>query len=118
MGNRFARDLGKGVAVAVLFDFFRYSEFDGCRFVIYLSGRGTAVDGQDNGVGLQHPPSSLSEPPGAFPMQVAYCNLAMVTITAIYYGWRHYNETLLKQRQRLLRERVTYMLWTMASQVT
>jgi hypothetical protein len=51
-------------------------------------------------------------------MQVAYCNLAMVTITAIYYGWRHYSESLLQQHQRKLRERVTYMLWVMAGEVT
>jgi hypothetical protein len=50
-------------------------------------------------------------------MQVAYCNLAVVTITAIYYAWRHYNEALVKQRERRLRERVTYMLWTMANEV-
>jgi len=48
-------------------------------------------------------------------MQVAYCNLAVVTITAIYYGWRHYTETVVQQRERRLRERVAYMLWVMAT---
>ncbi len=48
-------------------------------------------------------------------MQVAYCNLAVVTITAIYYAWRRYAQTL-QQSQRVLRERVTYMLWVMANE--
>lgn len=50
-------------------------------------------------------------------MQVAYCNLAVVSIAAIFYGWRNYSHVYLN-RQRILRERVTYMLWVMANQIS
>lgn len=49
-------------------------------------------------------------------MQVAYCNLAVLTVTAIFYAWRNYTSVEL-HRQRVLRERVAYMLWVMAHEV-
>jgi hypothetical protein len=50
-------------------------------------------------------------------MQVAYCNLGVVTITALYYIWRNYSFHLWQRRQRRLRERVTYMLWVAANEI-
>lgn len=43
-----------------------------------------------------------------------YCTILL--ITAIYYGWKGYRQSMLK-RKRLERERVTYMLWVMANEV-
>jgi hypothetical protein len=44
------------------------------------------------------------------------CNLAALTVACIYYSWRSYIDKLIR-RERMLRERVTYMLWVMANQV-
>lgn len=49
-------------------------------------------------------------------MQIAYCNLAVVTVTAIFYAWRNYHSAE-ERKQRVLRERVAYMLWVMAHEV-
>jgi hypothetical protein len=43
-------------------------------------------------------------------------NVAAVAVTALYYLWRSHYQTR-RQRERLLRERVTYMLWVMAGRV-
>jgi len=41
------------------------------------------------------------------------CNVACVTIAALYYAWR---DVYINRRRRvLLRERVSYMLWVAAS---
>jgi hypothetical protein len=40
-------------------------------------------------------------------------NVAALTVVCIYYMWRVYRFTM-EQRERILRDRVTYMLWTMA----
>jgi len=47
-------------------------------------------------------------------MEIVCWNLTALTIAAIYYGWR---DGIVRrgQREKLLRERVTYMLW-MATQ--
>jgi len=39
-------------------------------------------------------------------------NVTVLTVVCIYYMWRVYRFTL-QQRERVLRERVTYLLWTM-----
>jgi hypothetical protein len=48
-------------------------------------------------------------------MQVMYCNVAALCIAALYYAWRD-KVALPAQRQKALRERVTYMLWCAANQ--
>jgi hypothetical protein len=46
-------------------------------------------------------------------MQLLSFQLATFAVAALYYVWRaHYQVRL--RRHRLLRERVTYMLWVMA----
>ena len=47
-------------------------------------------------------------------MQAIYCNLCALAVAAIFYGWREYH-TRNDGRERVLRERVTYMLWVMAN---
>lgn len=47
---------------------------------------------------------------------VAFCHPAFSVVT-LYYIWHIYRQTWL-QRERVLRERVTYMLWVMANRVT
>src|SRR5262245_48502486 len=49
-------------------------------------------------------------------VQAICCHLAALTVACIYYSWRAYANAL-RERQRTLRERVTYMLWVAASQV-
>ena len=46
-------------------------------------------------------------------MHMLSCNLAALAVAGIFYAWRAYNGTHLRQ-ERTLRERVTYMLWVMA----
>jgi len=45
-------------------------------------------------------------------MQVLPCCAAAMAVAIIFYGWRAW----WRVRMRLLRERVTYMLWIMARQ--
>jgi hypothetical protein len=47
-------------------------------------------------------------------MQAVYCNLCALAVAAIYYGWREYKSRH-DRRERVLRERVTYMLWVIAN---
>jgi hypothetical protein len=47
-------------------------------------------------------------------MQTVYCGLCALAVAVLYYGWREY-QTRQTGRQRQLRERVTYMLWVMAT---
>jgi len=49
-------------------------------------------------------------------MQPFSSTFTTLTVTAIYYVWRAYNE--IRSRQEFtLRERVSYMLWVMATQI-
>jgi hypothetical protein len=45
------------------------------------------------------------------------CGSAALTVAGIFYTWRTYHE-LLVRKQRILRERVTYLLWVAAQGVT
>jgi hypothetical protein len=49
-------------------------------------------------------------------MPVLAYNLAALTIAALYYTWRDGYCAYLR-RERVLRERVTYLLWTAAQHV-
>jgi hypothetical protein len=46
-------------------------------------------------------------------MQPIWSNLAVVTVTAIFYVWRAHAQLCFRRDQRL-RERVAYMLWVAA----
>lgn len=46
-------------------------------------------------------------------MPTIYCSLAALTVAGLFYYWRGYMHHLL-HRERILRERVAYMLWVMA----
>ncbi len=50
-------------------------------------------------------------------MHTIYCNVAALMVAGLYYTWRTYFEKQAR-RERSLRERVTYMLWVMANQVS
>ena len=41
------------------------------------------------------------------------CNVAALAVAALFYVWRAHFQVRVR-RQRVLRERVTYMLWVMA----
>jgi hypothetical protein len=48
-------------------------------------------------------------------MQPIVANVAALAVAALYYLWRsHYHLRL--RRENLLRQRVAYMLWTIADQ--
>ncbi len=49
-------------------------------------------------------------------MQPLYSTLTAVAVTSIYVLWHRYTDTRVR-RERTIQERVTYMLWTMASQM-
>lgn len=51
---------------------------------------------------------------GFLTMPNVICSLAALAVASVFYGYRAYFEHL-KIRQRLLRERVAYMLWVMAT---
>ncbi len=46
-------------------------------------------------------------------MNPIVCQLATVAIAALYCTWRMHHRGLLR-KERLMRERVTWMLWVMA----
>jgi hypothetical protein len=50
-------------------------------------------------------------------MQAFSSTFTTLTVTAIYYVWRAYSEIRLRQ-EITLRQRVSYMLWVMAAQIT
>ncbi|HEV3257748.1 MAG TPA: hypothetical protein VG013_12760 [Gemmataceae bacterium] len=53
---------------------------------------------------------------GGIPMQLIGSSLGTLVVAMIYYAYR--DRTLRQdQRVRMLRERVTYMLWIMATHV-
>ena len=47
-------------------------------------------------------------------MNFVVCSVAALSVASLFYYWRSYHETLL-QREKKLRERVTYMLWVMVN---
>jgi hypothetical protein len=47
-------------------------------------------------------------------MQLVYCNLCALAVATIFYTWRSYQGRH-DQRERVLRQRVTYMLWVVAT---
>jgi hypothetical protein len=49
-------------------------------------------------------------------MHTMFCGVATLAVASIFYTWRRYQDILM-QKQRTLRERVTYMLWVMANAV-
>ncbi len=48
-------------------------------------------------------------------MHLLVGNVAALAVALIFYAWREYLQKL--RRRRLLKERVTYMLWVMADRV-
>jgi hypothetical protein len=46
-------------------------------------------------------------------MQLIVTNIAALTVAILFYLWRAHHQTQ-QRRQRVLRERVAYMLWVMA----
>jgi hypothetical protein len=48
-------------------------------------------------------------------MQTVFCSLCALSVATIFYGWREY-QSRNNRRERVLRERVTYMLWVIAKQ--
>jgi hypothetical protein len=49
-------------------------------------------------------------------MHTIVCGAAALSVAGIFYTYRFYRD-LINQKQRMLRERVTYMLWVMAAGV-
>jgi len=49
-------------------------------------------------------------------MQPIVCSAPTLAVAAIYCIWRAWAEVRIR-RERLLRERVTYMLWVMANEI-
>jgi hypothetical protein len=49
-------------------------------------------------------------------MQPLWLNGATLTIALLFYLWKTYRQ-IHEKRRRALRDRVTYMLWTMAEEV-
>jgi hypothetical protein len=49
-------------------------------------------------------------------MHTVLCNFSALAVATLYYYWRSYHQAQ-QHRLRLLRERVTYMLWVMANSV-
>ena len=47
-------------------------------------------------------------------MNVVVCAASALSVAVLFYTWRSYHEKV-EQRQKTLRERVTYMLWVMAT---
>jgi hypothetical protein len=47
-------------------------------------------------------------------MSVVVCAASALSVALLFYSWRSYNEKN-EQRNKQLRERVTYMLWVMAN---
>ena len=49
-------------------------------------------------------------------MHTVVCGVAALSVAGIFYTWRYYQDKVM-EKQRMLRERVTYMLWVMANGV-
>lgn len=50
-------------------------------------------------------------------MQTIVCNVSALAVASLFYYWRSYREGRVRH-QRVLRERVAYMLWVMAGSVS
>jgi hypothetical protein len=50
-------------------------------------------------------------------MPAIVCSVAAFTVASLFYAWRYHQDTVLKQH-RQLRERIAFLLWVMAHQVT
>ncbi len=50
-------------------------------------------------------------------MSPELCNVSMLAVTAIFYTYRNYRDSLFG-KERKLRERVTYLLWVAANGAT
>jgi len=49
-------------------------------------------------------------------MSVVVCAASALSVALLFYGWRSYQHKV-ENREKQLRERVTYMLWVMANSV-
>ena len=49
-------------------------------------------------------------------MQALYCSMPTLMVSSLYCLW-HLHGNRGRRRERVLRERVAYMLWVMANQV-
>ncbi len=49
-------------------------------------------------------------------MEMLCCNVAALSVALLYYTWRAYHQARLV-RDRVLRERVAYMLWVVAERM-
>jgi hypothetical protein len=49
-------------------------------------------------------------------MTMISCSLSALTVALLFYSWRDYFDRI-NQRQRMLRARVTYLLWVVANGV-
>lgn len=49
-------------------------------------------------------------------MPLIYYNLTVLVIAGLYYGWRDLYHAK-RERERVIRQRVAYMLWTAANQM-
>jgi hypothetical protein len=47
-------------------------------------------------------------------MSLVVCAASALTVAGLFYSWRSYNHRN-ERRHKLLRERVTYMLWVMVN---
>jgi hypothetical protein len=48
-------------------------------------------------------------------MHTFCCNLAALAVASLFYTWRSYH-VIARQQERRLRERVCYLLWSVAGQ--
>jgi hypothetical protein len=49
-------------------------------------------------------------------MELLCCNVATLAVALVYYTWRAYDQAR-AARQRLLHERVAYLLWVVADRM-
>ncbi|HBI42886.1 MAG TPA: hypothetical protein DDY78_08520 [Planctomycetales bacterium] len=49
-------------------------------------------------------------------MELLCCNVAALAVALVYYTWRAYDQAR-AARQRLLHERVAYLLWVIADRM-
>jgi len=49
-------------------------------------------------------------------MPILCCNVAALAVAALYYVWRAYDQAR-TAKERVLRERVAYMLWVVADRM-
>ena len=49
-------------------------------------------------------------------MELRCCNVAALTVALLYYTWRAYDQAR-RARDRVLRQRVAYLLWVVAERM-